>query len=56
MRLIEVSTAAYEATEARDLDAIVALSPELEQSCRDCHEQYHPRFGRRRPGAEGENP
>lgn len=50
--LVDVGTLAYEAAEARDLDAIVALSPALEQSCRDCHEQYHPRYGRRRAPAE----
>lgn len=47
-RLVEVATRAYEAAEAHDLDAIVALSPDLETSCRACHEQYHPRYGRRR--------
>ena len=46
--LVRVGEIAYEATEARDLDAIVALSPRLETSCRACHEQYHPRY-RRRP-------
>ena len=46
--LVDVSTVAWEAAEARDLDAIVALSPRLETSCRACHEQYHPRYGRRR--------
>lgn len=46
--LIDVSTAAYEAAEAHDLEAIVALSPRMETSCRACHEQYHPRYGRRR--------
>ena len=45
--LVAVGTVAYEATEARDLDAIVALSPRLETSCRACHEQYHPRYQRR---------
>ena len=46
--LVDVSTAAYEAAESQDLEAIVALSPRLETSCRACHEQYHPRYGRRR--------
>jgi len=46
-RLVEVGTRAYEATRANDLEAIVALSPDLEASCRACHEQYHPRFRRR---------
>lgn len=55
LRLVEIGAVAYEAAGARDLDAIVALSPELEQSCRDCHEQYHPRYGRRRAPA-GDNP
>jgi hypothetical protein len=50
--LVDVSALAYEAAEAHDLDAIVALSPELEATCRNCHEQYHPRYGRRRPPAE----
>ena len=46
--LVAVGKVAYDATVAQDLDAIVALSPRLEQSCRACHEQYHPRYGRRR--------
>ena len=46
--LVDVGRVAYDATVAQDLDAIVALSPRLEQSCRACHEQYHPRYGRRR--------
>ena len=45
--LVDVGTAAFEAAEAHDLDAIVALSAALESSCRTCHEQYHPRYGRR---------
>ena len=45
--LVDVGTAAYEAAEARDLDAIVALNAPLEAACRDCHQQYHPRYGRR---------
>lgn len=47
-RLVDVSTMAYEATKAEDLQAILDLSAELEASCRGCHEQYHPRY-RRRP-------
>ena len=47
--LVDVGTAAFEAAEAHDLGAIVALSPALESSCRTCHEQYHPRYGGRRP-------
>ncbi len=45
--LVDVGTAAFEAAEAHDLDAIVALNAELESSCRTCHEQYHPRYRRR---------
>lgn len=52
--LVNVSRSAYEAAEARDLEAIVALSPELEATCRNCHEQYHPRYGRRRPPAQSD--
>lgn len=42
--LADVATVAFEATKAQDLDAILALSPRLETSCRTCHEQYHPRY------------
>lgn len=52
-RLVEVSTQGYEATVAKDLDAIVELSPALEAACRDCHAQYHPAYGRRRPQNPG---
>ena len=45
--LVDAGTAAFEAAEAHDLDAIVALSAALESSCRTCHEQYHPRYRRR---------
>ena len=47
--LVDVGTAAFEAAEAHDLDAIIALNAELESSCRTCHEQYHPRYRRRGP-------
>jgi cytochrome c556 len=50
--LVDVGRVAFEATVAQDLDAIVELSPRLEQSCRACHEQYHPRYGRRRPNPD----
>jgi hypothetical protein len=49
-RLIDVSTVAFEATKAQDLQAILDLSPELEASCRGCHEAYHPRYRRRQQG------
>ncbi len=45
--LVDAGTAAFEAAAAHDLDAILALSAELESSCRTCHEQYHPRYRRR---------
>jgi cytochrome c556 len=50
--LVATARTAYEATKVQDLEAIVALSPELERSCRSCHEQYHPRYRRRAPNAE----
>ena len=46
-RLVDVSTTAWEATQAQDLEAILDLSPELEASCRGCHQAYHPRYRRR---------
>jgi hypothetical protein len=49
--LLETAKTAYQATKDHDLEAIVALSPELERSCRSCHEQYHPRYRRRAPNA-----
>ncbi len=45
--LVDVSVEAYEAAGAKDLDAVRALSPRMEASCRACHEQYHPRYRRR---------
>ncbi len=47
--LVDVSRSAHGAALARDLDAIQALSPRMEASCRTCHEQYHPRYRRRPP-------
>jgi hypothetical protein len=50
--LVDVATRAWEASLEHDVEAIVALSPELEQSCRSCHEMYHPRYLQRRANPE----
>ena len=44
----DVGAAAYKAAVARDVDALVAINEQLNDSCVTCHTSYHPRY-RNRP-------
>lgn len=47
--LWEVGNKAYRAAQAKDLDAVNALNDELNTACVQCHMDYRPAYGRRRP-------
>ena len=40
--LVDVGTAAYKAAQARDANALAALTEQLDASCTTCHKQYRP--------------
>jgi hypothetical protein len=40
--LTDVGTAAYRAAQAKDLNALSALTESLDASCTNCHKQYRP--------------
>ena len=40
--LSDAGTAAYKAAEARDVNALAALTGQLDASCTNCHKQYRP--------------
>jgi hypothetical protein len=46
--LVDVSTKAFKAALAKDMDGIVALNQELNDACVVCHVQYRPGYGKRR--------
>lgn len=45
--LVEAGKAAVKATQAKDLNAVLALNDQLVASCTTCHMAYHPRYRRR---------
>jgi hypothetical protein len=45
--LVDVGRAAYQAAQAKNMDAILALNDQLYASCVTCHAQYRPGFGKR---------
>ena len=45
--MIEVAAAAFKAAQAKDMNAILALSDQLSESCIACHKQYRPGYGKR---------
>ena len=47
--LVDVGAAAYRAAGDRDVDALAALSSQLDASCVNCHTEYWPDV---HPGAE----
>jgi hypothetical protein len=53
--LVEAGRAAFVATKAKDVDAVVALNEQIVMSCTSCHMHYRPNYGRRRgaPPAAG---
>ena len=46
--LVDVSTKAFKAALAKDMEGIVALNQELNDACVVCHVQYRPGYGKRR--------
>jgi hypothetical protein len=46
--LVDVSTKAFKAAMAKDMDGITALNQELNDACVVCHVQYRPGYGKRR--------
>jgi len=47
--LVDVGAKAYEAADAKDLQAIVALNDELNTACIECHQNYRSNYRRRTP-------
>ena len=47
--LVDVGTAAFQATQAKDLSAVLALNDQLYAACVTCHQEYRPNYGRRLP-------
>ena len=45
--MIDVGAAAFNAAQAKDLPAIVALNEDLNTACVTCHQQYRPAYRRR---------
>lgn len=52
--MLEVGAAAYKATKAKDLDAVIAVSDALNTACIQCHQDYRPAYRRRLPAKEPE--
>ncbi|PYS46994.1 MAG: hypothetical protein DMG13_28890 [Acidobacteria bacterium] len=40
--LVDVGTAAYKAAQAKDVNALAAMTERLDMSCLACHKQYRP--------------
>jgi cytochrome c556 len=51
--LADVGAAAYKAAQAKDFNALAALTESLDASCTTCHKQYRPNVFPRREGATG---
>lgn len=54
--LAEAGRAAFAATKAKDVAAVVALNEQLVTSCTSCHMHYRPNYGRRRYTPTTEQP
>jgi cytochrome c556 len=50
--LADVGTAAYQAAQAQDFQALAALTESLDASCTACHQQYRPNVFPREGGAK----
>ncbi|MGA2715846.1 MAG: hypothetical protein ABSG41_22315 [Bryobacteraceae bacterium] len=46
--LVDVGAAAYKAAQAKDADALVALSDQLNTACVQCHMDYRPSYRKRK--------
>jgi hypothetical protein len=51
--LADVGAAAYKAAQAKDLNALAALTESLDASCTNCHKQYRPNVFPHTGGATG---
>jgi hypothetical protein len=49
----DVGTAAYKAAQAKDFNALAALTDSLDASCTNCHKQYRPNVFPRSVGTTG---
>ena len=47
--LVDAGNAAYKATRAKDLNAVVAVNDQLYAACVNCHQQYRPNYRTRLP-------
>lgn len=47
--MLDVGAEAVAAAKKKDVDAIVALSDRLMESCTTCHKNYRPNYGRKPP-------
>lgn len=47
--MLDAGAAAVKAAKAKNVDAIVALSDQLMESCTSCHKHYRPDYGRKPP-------
>jgi hypothetical protein len=46
--LVDAGAAAFKAAKARDLDGLMALNGQLESACVTCHQDYRPRYRKRK--------
>jgi len=46
--LVDVGAAAFQAAQAKNVDAILALNDQLNAACVTCHQQYRPNYGKRK--------
>ena len=46
--LVDVGAAAYKAAQAKDADALMALSDQLNTACVQCHQDYRPNYRKRK--------
>jgi hypothetical protein len=52
--LVDLGAKAYQAAQAKNLDAIRALNDALNAACVTCHYQYRPGYHRRRPRTQSQ--
>jgi hypothetical protein len=50
--MLDAGAAAVKAAQAKNVDAIAALSDQLMESCTTCHRHYRPNYGRPKPPGE----
>jgi hypothetical protein len=48
--LVDAGAAAFKDAQAKNVDAILALNDQLYAACVTCHEDYRPRYGKRKLG------